>query len=218
MRSATRPSPPCSMTGATACKPIARPRKARTTPIATPSSSISISRCIAFQREGQPVVSVDAKKKELIGDFRNPGREWRRRGHPEEVRAKDFPDKQLGKAIPEGVYDLSSERGLGQRRRRSRHGRVRRGEHPALVAGDGVAGLSEGPPAPDHRRCRGQQRLSVAVVEGAGCRTWRTTWACGSRSATSRPARASGTRSSTACSATSPRTGAASRSARGPSS
>jgi len=60
---------------------------------------------LEFQREGQPVVSVDAKKKELIGDFRNPGREWRRRGHPEEVRAKDFPDKQLGKAIPEGVYD-----------------------------------------------------------------------------------------------------------------
>ena len=93
----------------------------------------------AFQEAGQPVVSVDAKKKELVGDFRNPGREWHRRGQPEEVRAKDFPDKQLGKAIPEGVYDLSRERGLGQRRDRSRHGRVRRGEHPALVAGDGVA-------------------------------------------------------------------------------
>jgi Rhodopirellula transposase DDE domain len=65
----------------------------------------------AFQREGQPVVSVDAKKKELIGDFRNPGREWRRRGRPEEVRAKDFPDKQLGKAIPEGVYDLGRNEG-----------------------------------------------------------------------------------------------------------
>jgi DDE family transposase len=65
----------------------------------------------AFQAEGQPVVSVDAKKKELIGDFRNSGREWRRRGHPEEVRAKDFPDKQLGKAIPEGVYDLSRNEG-----------------------------------------------------------------------------------------------------------
>jgi len=64
-----------------------------------------------FQEEGQPVISVDAKKKELIGDFRNPGREWRRRGHPEEVRAKDFPDKQLGKAIPEGVYDLDRNDG-----------------------------------------------------------------------------------------------------------
>jgi Rhodopirellula transposase DDE domain len=65
----------------------------------------------AFQGKGQPVVSVDAKKKELIGDFRNPGREWHRRGRPEEVRAKDFLDKQLGKAIPEGVYDLGRNEG-----------------------------------------------------------------------------------------------------------
>jgi Rhodopirellula transposase DDE domain len=65
----------------------------------------------AFQRQGQPVVSVDAKKKELVGDFKNPGREWHRRGHPEEVRAKDFPDKQLGKVIPEGVYDLTHNAG-----------------------------------------------------------------------------------------------------------
>src|SRR5512142_687318 len=65
----------------------------------------------AFQKTRQPVVSVDAKKQELIGDFRNPGREWHRRGAPEEVRAKDFPDKQLGKAIPEGVYDLGRNEG-----------------------------------------------------------------------------------------------------------
>jgi Rhodopirellula transposase DDE domain len=66
---------------------------------------------LAFQRRGQPVVSVDAKKKELVGDFRNPGREWHRRGRPEEVRAKDFPDKQLGMAIPEGVYDQGRNEG-----------------------------------------------------------------------------------------------------------
>ncbi len=65
----------------------------------------------AFQKEGQPVVSVDSKKKENLGDFRNSGREWHRRGKPEEVRAKDFPDKTLGKAIPEGVYDLSRNEG-----------------------------------------------------------------------------------------------------------
>jgi hypothetical protein len=65
----------------------------------------------AFQRQGQPVVSVDAKKKELVGDFKNPGREWHRRGQPEEVRAKDFPDKRLGKVIPEGVYDLTHNEG-----------------------------------------------------------------------------------------------------------
>ena len=64
-----------------------------------------------FQRARQPVVSVDAKKKELVGDFRNPGRQWRPHGQPEEVRAKDFLDKQLGKAIPEGVYDLRRNEG-----------------------------------------------------------------------------------------------------------
>ena len=65
----------------------------------------------AFQEDDQPAISVDAKKKENIGDFRNPGREWHRRRRPEEVRAKDFPDKRLGKAIPEGVYDLSRNEG-----------------------------------------------------------------------------------------------------------
>jgi hypothetical protein len=65
----------------------------------------------AWQKRGQPAVSVDAKKKELIGDFRNPGREWHPRGHPEQVRAKDFPDKELGKVIPEGVYDLRRNEG-----------------------------------------------------------------------------------------------------------
>jgi hypothetical protein len=65
----------------------------------------------AFQKRGQPVVSVDTKKKELVGDFRNAGREWHRRGHPEEVRAKDFADKKLGKVIPEGVYDLTFNQG-----------------------------------------------------------------------------------------------------------
>lgn len=65
----------------------------------------------ALQRQGQPVISVDAKKKELVGDFRNPGREWRPSGQPEEVRAKDFKDKRLGKAIPEGVYDLRRNEG-----------------------------------------------------------------------------------------------------------
>ena len=61
----------------------------------------------AFQQRGQPVISVDTKKKELVGDFRNPGREWRPKGQPLEVRVHDFLDKDLGKAIPYGVYDLT---------------------------------------------------------------------------------------------------------------
>jgi hypothetical protein len=65
----------------------------------------------AFQKRGQPVVWVDTKKKELIGDFKNAGREWHPKGEPEEVRSKDFPDKALGKGIPYGVYDLSANTG-----------------------------------------------------------------------------------------------------------
>lgn len=66
---------------------------------------------LAFQKRGQPVVSVDTKKKELIGDFKNNGVEWQPEGQPEEVRAKDYPDKRLGKGIPYGVYDLTCDQG-----------------------------------------------------------------------------------------------------------
>jgi hypothetical protein len=65
----------------------------------------------SFMRRGQPVISVDTKKKELVGDFKNGGREWRRRGEPEEVRVHDFLDKTLGKAIPYGVYDVAYNEG-----------------------------------------------------------------------------------------------------------
>ena len=59
----------------------------------------------------QPVLSIDTKKKELVGDFKNGGREWRRRGAPERVRTHDFKDKQLGKAIPHGIYDIAADHG-----------------------------------------------------------------------------------------------------------
>ena len=62
-------------------------------------------------REGRPVVSVDTKKKELVGEFKNSGREWHRRGQPPQVKVHDFPDKELGKAIPYGVYDLANNEG-----------------------------------------------------------------------------------------------------------
>jgi len=51
----------------------------------------------------QPVISVDTKKKELVGDFKNGGREWRPKGSPEEVRVHDFLIKELGRAVPYGV-------------------------------------------------------------------------------------------------------------------
>ena len=62
-------------------------------------------------KRGSPAISVDTKKKELVGDFKNSGREWRPKGKPEEVRVHDFVDREKGKAIPYGVYDLGANRG-----------------------------------------------------------------------------------------------------------
>jgi hypothetical protein len=60
---------------------------------------------------GEPAISVDAKKKELVGPFKNGGRELRPKGQPEPVRVHDFVDKQLGRATPYGVYDLAQNQG-----------------------------------------------------------------------------------------------------------
>ena len=62
-------------------------------------------------KRGGPAISVDTKKKELVGDFKNGGREWRPKGKPEEVRVHDFLDREKGKAIPYGVYDLGANKG-----------------------------------------------------------------------------------------------------------
>jgi hypothetical protein len=64
-----------------------------------------------FQSREQPVISVDTKKKELLGDFKNGGREWLPAGEPERVRVHDFIDRDLGKAIPYGVYDVFRNEG-----------------------------------------------------------------------------------------------------------
>ena len=61
-----------------------------------------------FLQRGQPVVSVDTKKKELVGDFKNAGREWQPKGQPEHARVHDFPQDALGKAIPYGIYDMAN--------------------------------------------------------------------------------------------------------------
>lgn len=59
----------------------------------------------------QPVISVDTKKKELVGDFKNPGSDWRPKGNPEKVRTHDFPIPELGRVAPYGVYDLAANSG-----------------------------------------------------------------------------------------------------------
>jgi len=63
------------------------------------------------QAAGQPVISVDTKKKEIVGAFKNAGREWRPAGQPVPVSTHDFPDKELGKAVPYGIYDLTANTG-----------------------------------------------------------------------------------------------------------
>lgn len=68
-------------------------------------------RVVAFQRRGQPVVSVDTKKKEIVRNYRNSGREWEPKGRPRQVKSKNFPDKELGKIIPYGVYDPTDNTG-----------------------------------------------------------------------------------------------------------
>ena len=71
-----------------------------------------INRCVkVFQRAGQPVISVDAKKKELVGQFANGGRDYQPTGQPERVQTHDFPDKELGKICPYGVYDPTHNQG-----------------------------------------------------------------------------------------------------------
>jgi hypothetical protein len=67
------------------------------------------SRAVDFQQRNQPVISVDTKKKELVGDFKNAGQEWQQQGAPEKVQVHDFPDDAVGKAIPYGVYDMARD-------------------------------------------------------------------------------------------------------------
>jgi len=64
-----------------------------------------------YLNRGQPAISVDTKKKELLGDFKNVGREWRPKGKPQEVRVHDFEDKELGKVVPYGVFDILNNQG-----------------------------------------------------------------------------------------------------------
>ena len=69
------------------------------------------TKVLAAQAAGQPVISVDTKKKELLGNFKNAGSEWRPKGSPQRVNVHDFADKELGKAVPYGVYDVSANEG-----------------------------------------------------------------------------------------------------------
>ena len=70
------------------------------------------STCISFMNENCPVISVDCKKKEMIGNYKNNGQEWEVKNHPLEVKVYDFVDKELGKAVPYGIYDIEKNEGF----------------------------------------------------------------------------------------------------------
>jgi hypothetical protein len=70
------------------------------------------AKVVAAQAQGQPVISVDTKKKELVGNFKNGGSDYRRKGEPRRVNVHDFEDKELGKVVPYGVYDVTANAGF----------------------------------------------------------------------------------------------------------
>ena len=148
------------------------------------------------------MISVDTKKKELVGDFKNAGREWRPKGEPELVRVHDFKDKQLGKAIPYGIYDLAGDEGWVS---------VGIDHDTAQFAVNSIrAGGSTSASSATRTRPRLQITADCGGSNGnrtrcgrSSCRSSPTTPRLRSASATSRPAPASGTGSSTACSASS---------------
>ncbi len=70
------------------------------------------AKVVAAQADGQPVISVDTKKKELVGNYKNGGSDYRPKGDPRRVNVHDFVDKELGKAVPYGIYDIADNTGL----------------------------------------------------------------------------------------------------------
>ena len=167
----------CCTRRATACKPIARPAKGAAHPDRNAQFEY-INRCVKrFQKRGQPAISVDTKKKELVGDFKNGGREWRPQGEPEEVRVHDFLDKKLGKAIPYGVYDILNNQGWVNVGIDHDTAAVRHQQHPSLVEPDGPAPLS---PRPRNCSSRPMAAAATVIVRGCGrcrCKNWPTSWA-----------------------------------------
>jgi hypothetical protein len=72
------------------------------------------TRVLGFLKKRQPIVSIDTKKKELVGEFKNGGQEWQPQGEPEKVKVHDFPDKKLGKAACTFRENLSVRRSVNQ--------------------------------------------------------------------------------------------------------
>ena len=170
-----------------------------------------LARSRTAQANNKYVISVDTKKKELIGDFKNGGREWQPKGEPERVRVHDFVDNNLGKAIPYGVYDISRNEGWVS---------VGIDHRTAHFATNTIRQWWRKRMAPQRTPTPGTCLLLPTAAGptvragGDGSLHSRTSQiARGSRSTsvTCRRGPASGTRSSTGCSVTSRRTGEAGR-------
>jgi hypothetical protein len=160
----------------------------------------SVTTALAAQ---QPVISVDTKKKELVGDFKNAGREWRPQGEPEAVRVHDFLIKELGRAVPYGIYDLAANAGWVS---------VGMNHDTAAFAVQSIRrwwqdiGCKRYPAA---KRLTSPATGAAATDRACGCgssncKSWLANWILTSRSTTCRPEPASGTRSSIGCFRSSP--------------
>jgi hypothetical protein len=163
-----------------------------------------------FLAAHEPVISVDTKKKELVGNFKNNGREWRRQGTPELVNVHDFIDPKLSRAVPYGVYDIGDNVGWVS---------VGTDHDTASFA---VNAIRRWWRAMGKKRYPKASRLMISADGGgsndiacdcgkSSFRSWPTSSSSPSRFATCRPVPANGTRSSTACLRSSPSTGEASR-------
>ena len=166
---------------------------------------------LVAQAAGQPVISVDTKKKELVGNYRNAGSDWLPKGDPKRVKVHDFEDKKLGNVAPYGVYDIAADAGwvsLG----------ITCDTAEFVVASIGTWLERIGParyPKAGELMITAIAAARTAHVCGSGkssCRSLRTRPASRSGSGTIRRAHRNGTRSSTACSAASRRIGAVGRS------
>ena len=102
-------------------------------------------------RARRPVISVDTKKKELLGNYHNAGQQWWPAKAPPRVQVHDFPAPSVPRAYPYGIYDLGRNRGFVNVGTDHDTGGLRGGVHSRLVAGRGAAALSGGSPAADHR-------------------------------------------------------------------
>ena len=129
---------------------------------------------VAAQGRGQPVVFVDTKKKELIGNFKNAGTDYRPKGEPSRVKVHDFEDKTLGKGRSLRRLRRDRQRGMGQPRDHVGHRRVRGCFDPLLAGAPGAAALSRRDGVDHHGRLRRFERGAGSAVEssvaGAGRR------------------------------------------------